>query len=138
MAPADTDFSEARLVQTANEDLAGGFGNYINRVTTLLQRYRQSVLPDLDEPSHPELPRLCDTARGRLADLDLRGGTQALLDAVATLNRDLEATSPWKLAKDPARSDELDRILLRHHRSATVLVEALAPILPGLAASLRS
>ncbi len=134
----DTDFSEARLVQTANEDLAGGFGNYINRVTTLLQRYRQSVLPDLDEPSHPELPRLCDTARGRLADLDLRGGTQALLDAVATLNRDLEATSPWKLAKDPARSDELDRILLRHHRSATVLVEALAPILPGLAASLRS
>ena len=134
----DTDFSEARLVQAANEDLADGFGNYVNRVTTLLQRYRQSVLPDLDEPAHPEVLHLCDTAGHRLADLDLRGGTQALLDAVAALNRDLEATSPWKLAKDPARADELDRILRRHHRSATLLVEALTPILPDLSASLSS
>lgn len=133
----DTDFSVARLVQTANDDLAGGFANYLNRVTTLLHRHRHGLLPDLDEPALPAAARLCDTATDRLARLDLRGGTQALLDALTTLNRDLEATAPWKLAKDPARNAELDQVLARHACSATLLVDALAPILPDLAAALR-
>jgi methionyl-tRNA synthetase len=130
----DTDFSVGRLIQTANDDLAGGFGNLVSRITTLLHRYHDGVLPDVDEPPLPAVTGLCSTASDRLADLDLRGGSRALLDAVATLNRDLEATAPWKIAKDPGRRDQLDR----HLRSATTIAETLASILPGLAASLGS
>lgn len=133
----DTDFTFHRLVQTANDDLAGGFGNYVHRITTLLHRYCDGVVPEVGEAPLATVTGLCANAGDRLADLDLRGGTQALLDAVAASNRDLEATAPWKIAKDPGRKGELDRVLVRHLRSAQRLVDTLVPVLPGLAASLK-
>jgi methionyl-tRNA synthetase len=133
----DTDFTLQRLVQTANDDLAGGFGNYVNRTTVLLRRYCDGVVPDVDEAPLATVTGLCENAGDRLADLDLRGGTQALLDAVAASNRDLEATAPWKIAKDPDRKGELDRVLVCHLRSATTIVDTLASVLPDLAASLK-
>jgi methionyl-tRNA synthetase len=133
----DTDFSIGRLIQTANDDLAGGFGNLVNRITTLLHRYCDSVVPDIDEPALAAVTRCCDTAIHRLADLDLRGGTQALLDAVAAANRDLEATAPWKIGKDHGHRSQLDRILVRHLRNATTIADTLTPVVPGLAATLR-
>jgi methionyl-tRNA synthetase len=133
----DTDFTLHRLVQTANDDLAGGFGNYVNRTTALLHRYCDGVVPDVDEAPLATVTGLCENAGDRLADLDLRGGTQALLDAVAASNRDLEATAPWKIAKDPDRKGELDRVLVCHLRSATTIVDTLASVLPDLAASLK-
>lgn len=133
----DTDFTVVRLVQTANDDLASGFGNYVNRVTTLLHRYRGGVVPEVDEAPLAPVATLCAHAGDRLADLNLRGGTQALLDAVPASNRDLEAAAPWNIAKDPDRQGELDRVLVRHLRTARTIVDTLAPVLPGLAASLR-
>ena len=73
-----------------------------------------------------------------MADLDLRSGTQALLEAVAAINRDLEATAPWAVAKDPTRANELDHLLVRHLLSASVIIDGLEPILPRLAAKLRN
>lgn len=133
---ADTDFSVERLVESANEDLAGGFGNLVNRITTLAHRYRGGILPDVDEPPISAVGQLSDSATERLVDLDLRGAAKALLDAVAAVNRDVEATAPWSIAKDPARAVDFDRALVRHQRSAARIVEALAPILPGLSARL--
>ncbi|MHB8246470.1 MAG: methionine--tRNA ligase [Acidimicrobiales bacterium] len=134
---ADTDFSLDRLIERANEDLAGGFGNLVNRITTLVHRYRDGHVPDSDETPIPEVRQLSDAARARLADLDLRGGTQALIDAVAMVNRDLETTTPWRIAKDPSRGNELDRALVRHLLSATEIVTALEPLLPALSTKLR-
>jgi methionyl-tRNA synthetase len=41
----DTDVTVARLVERANADLAGGFGNVVNRVVTMVHRYRYGRVP---------------------------------------------------------------------------------------------
>ena len=128
----DTDFSLDRLVERANEDLAGGFGNVVGRITTLVNRYRAGRVPDLDRPPIPETEGLARAVNAALADLDLRRGSQLLLDAVAALNRDLTRTAPWTLAKDPSRAADLDEALVRHTKSAREIADALAPILPDL------
>ncbi len=41
----DADFTAARLVARANDDLANDLGNLVNRVVTLVHRYRQGKVP---------------------------------------------------------------------------------------------
>ncbi|MHB8295812.1 MAG: class I tRNA ligase family protein [Acidimicrobiales bacterium] len=59
--------------------------------------------------------------------VDLRRGTLLLLESSAALNRDLEETAPWRLAKGPALAPELDAALARHVAGASLIAEALAP-----------
>ena len=42
---ADADFTVARLVARANDELANGFGNLVNRVVSLIHRYRGGHVP---------------------------------------------------------------------------------------------
>jgi methionyl-tRNA synthetase len=43
----DTDFTVERLVARANEDLANGLGNLVNRVVSMIHRYRQGAAATL-------------------------------------------------------------------------------------------
>ena len=42
----DTDFTAGRLVARANDELANGIGNLVHRVTSMVHRYRDGVVPD--------------------------------------------------------------------------------------------
>ncbi len=134
----DSDFTTERLVARANEDLAGGLGNLINRIVTLIHRHRDGVVPDGDGPCLAEVVQAVDQAVAALADFELRRGTTALLDGVAALNRDLERTEPWRLARDPADGGRLDPLLVRYWKSALLLAESSSPVIPDLAARLTS
>ena len=140
-AVADTDFTVERLIARANEDLANGLGNVTNRVVTLIHRYREGVLPQVTaEPLHVARD-LDGHVRQALVDFDLRRAAQLISDAVTALNRDLEITQPWVIAKAetvdrPAAGHELDVLLVRHLLSARAIAIAATPIVPGLAARL--
>lgn len=134
----DTDFSQERLVAVANEDLAGGVGNLVNRVVTMVHRYRGGIVPSLDAPPVPVSDALAPRVLDALADLDPRLGTHLVGEAVRAVNKDLEATTPWALANDVSRADELDALLVRYIRSVTEIISAIAPIVPELAERLRA
>jgi methionyl-tRNA synthetase len=138
-AVADTDFTVERLIARANEDLANGLGNVTNRVVTLIHRYRGGFLPYVTaEP--------LDGARGleghmtqTLVDFNLRESAELIGDAVTALNRDLEATQPWVIARAdaggyPPAGRELDALLVRLLLTARAVASAATPIVPGLAA----
>ena len=128
----DTDFTLERLVQRANEDLAGGIGNLVNRIVTLLHRFRDGAVPSPDEAPLPVAARLCERVLDAIAEFDLRLAAQHVIHAVAELNRDLEATEPWKVGHHPHQTGEFDRLLARHLRTAQEIAKALAPVLPDL------
>jgi methionyl-tRNA synthetase len=62
------------------------------------------------------------------------------MEAVGSLNSDLEATQPWKVAKaedsQPTRLSELDALLVRHMVTARIIARAAQPIVPDLSARL--
>ncbi len=130
---ADTEFHLRRLIDRANDDLAGGIGNAISRIVTIVHRHRGGV------PPHPHAEPLAAVAdlparvRHLLRRFEHRAATQAIVDGVGTLNRDLEATAPWTLAKEPESADRLDVVLSVQLATARVIAEALAPITPALA-----
>ncbi|MFP3902444.1 MAG: methionine--tRNA ligase [Acidimicrobiia bacterium] len=141
-AVADTDFTRERLVARADEDLANALGNVVNRVATLVHRTRGGRVPE-PSPAAGGAPLaavrgLEQEAADAIADFDLRGATRRIVDAVATLNRDLEATRPWELARacddgDRGRRGELDALLARHVSTARLIARAVRSIVPDLA-----
>jgi methionyl-tRNA synthetase len=130
---ADTDFTVQRLVERVNEDLANGIGNAVNRVVTLAARYRAGVVPRTCAGPLPAVTGLAASVEQHLAVPDRRAACHAINDAVDALNRDLEATRPWTLAKQPETGDRLDALLDCYLQTATVIGAALGPILPTLA-----
>ena len=137
----DADFREELLVARANE-LADGLGNLINRTIALVSRHRledahqtadRLAEAELIRARCRELPAAIDDA---LAELDLRGATAALWEAVAEANRFVSATRPWELAKtaragDRQASERLAAVLGALLDACHAITSELRPFLPS-------
>jgi methionyl-tRNA synthetase len=141
----DADFTVERLVARANGDLADGLGNLVNRVITMIHRYRDGRPPEGDEPAPAagrlvaacrRAPELVDRA---LAGFDFRQATGAVWTIVNEANRYVEHARPWQLAAAEREGDrragsELDAVLGVLLHACRCLAERLAPLLPTAAA----
>lgn len=108
----DADFSVARLIARANDDLANDLGNLVSRVTSLVHRYRDGKVPGAPPPGELRatapgeagaLVAACDQAAQRrsaaLDRFDFRAATAAVWDIVGEANRYIERVRPWELAR---------------------------------------
>jgi methionyl-tRNA synthetase len=127
----ETDFSEDRLVQIANRDLAHGAGNLVQRVVALTGRDNvRGAVPGDD--AWGLLESCCTTSRAvddAVDALDLRRACEAIVNLVGDANKYLERTAPWNQPADERRPT-LAALL---HATSSV-VEELAPFVPDFAA----
>jgi methionyl-tRNA synthetase len=61
---------------------------------------------------------------------DLTGALEEIWELVRWLNRHVENTAPWQLAKDEARAAELDAVLYDLVDGVRAVAVALSPYLP--------
>lgn len=142
----DTDFTEARLVARANEDLANNIGNLVNRTVSMVNRYRDGNVPALAVDNAPaaEVRAQRDRALAVMTEAmnayDFRRAAQVVTDLGDAGNRYVEDQAPWALAKaeknggDPAALDAVLAELVATCRSIAAL---LAPFTPKGAATMR-
>jgi methionyl-tRNA synthetase len=132
----EADFTEARLVEAADRDLANGIGNLVQRSVTLAARAFGAE--PVVEPGDSDLSRRCDETRARidtaLAGCDLRGATEALVGLVDSANRYVETAHPWTLLRDDAGVDAARAVLAPLVGTLRAIVAELEPFVPGLAA----
>jgi methionyl-tRNA synthetase len=64
---------------------------------------------------------------------ELTPALEAAWQPVRRLNRYVEEQAPWQLAKDPARAEDLDRVLRTLAEGLRVVTVLLAPWLPETA-----
>jgi methionyl-tRNA synthetase len=142
----DTDFTAARLVARANDELAHGIGNLVHRVNAMIARYRGGALP---RPSQlNSLPALAVVAQARrqapgvidaaLAVGDFRRATGAVWEIAAAANRCISQVRPWQLAAAELAGDRgaganLDAVLAGLADACADLGVLLRPFLPGAA-----
>ncbi|MFD5886522.1 methionine--tRNA ligase [Streptomyces sp. NPDC060334] len=141
----DADFTVDRLVTRANSDLAGGLGNLVNRVVTMIHRYRDGRLPASGSTpvgaerlaqACADAPREIDAA---LDAFDFRRAATAVWTIVDEANRCIESTRPWEPAKiekggEHINGERLDGVLAALLHACLFLAEQLTPFLPGAAA----
>lgn len=137
----DADFSEERLGQVYDSELANGVGNLLNRSLNMAQRYRGGVLKVGEEIA--EVASVRERAAESVAayakamdDHQPRAALEAVAAVVAAGNGLVDATAPFKLAKlkdDPAAQARLDAVLYALAETSRIIAILLGPVLPAAA-----
>jgi methionyl-tRNA synthetase len=134
----DADFTVDRLVARANQDLAGGIGNLVHRVVTMVHRYRAGGVPPWHGEPLAECRRAPELVRAALAAYDFRAAAGAVFAIVDAANRFVEDARPWRLAAEERDGAELDQVLGVLLDACRVLGEQLAPLLPTAAGAIAT
>ncbi len=133
-APFGSDFSysEEKIAQRRNSDLANDLGNLAQRTLSMLARYRDGVVPQRGSGAS-ELGRRFEplpvTVRARLLDLRFREALESVWELVTALNRGIDERKPWELNKRGA-DEELDAVLYDLCEGLRWLATLLHPVMP--------
>jgi methionyl-tRNA synthetase len=129
----DGSVSEDGLHDRYEGELANELGNLVSRTTAMISRYRDGVLPA--GPGGPEVAAKLDALHteipGKLAAWELTGALDSIWEVVRELNRVVERSKPWELAKDESNAVELDRVLYDLADGLRSVAVALHPYLPA-------
>src|SRR5258705_1275955 len=138
----DANFSEEAFVDRLNADLANDLGNLASRASTLIAAtgpVAQVTAPV--EAADREIAIAAAEARAtleqameELAFQKALGGIWAFIGAV---NRYVDTSAPWALAKDAAKRPRLERVLCTLADSLGFLGVVLEPFLPDAARKIR-
>jgi methionyl-tRNA synthetase len=153
----DADFSEERLVQRYNTDLANSLGNLLNRTLSMVAKYREGKISapeglretlqaldrgetvietvELDSPTvfvGRRAVRVNGTWQSYAEEMDRHEvwrGLSAALDISSSSNELIDQTAPWKLAKDHTQASQLDAVLYHLAESLRIIAILLSPVL---------
>ena len=132
-APFGSDFSysEEKIVLRYNNDLGNDFGNLFRRTLSMLEKYRQGIVPQPPEsPSFAErFAELPQRVRKLILDLQFRDALEAIWELVTALNREIDDRKPWVLHKE-GRQTELDGLMYDLCEGLRWLAVLVAPIMP--------
>lgn len=135
----DMEFSEERLIQRYNTDLANDLGNLLNRSLNMALRYRESRLnrPAESQPFLDEVRALARQSSEKYEAYQIHAALETAWAIAGKCNAYIETQAPWKLAKDPASAGQLDAVLYNLAESLRILSILIAPVLPKAAAAMR-
>jgi methionyl-tRNA synthetase len=111
-------------------ELGNDLGNLLSRTTAMISRYREGRLAKAPGRGAFDADALRESVVERLDRFDITGALDEIWQAVRRLNQHVEQNAPWELAKDDARSAELDAVLYDLADGLCAVAVALAPYLP--------
>jgi len=134
----DATFGHDSFVRRINSDLANDLGNGLNRIHKLILANFDGKIPAPAKSGEQEAELLSyckkatQFAKENIKEAKLSLVVEEILNSVKALNRYLEITAPWKLAKSAEQKDK-DKLATVLYTGAEVLRIALAllsPVMP--------
>src|SRR5437867_4008378 len=128
----DADFSEERFTERYNADLANSLGNLLNRTLNMAHRYRDGVVTKTggESPLAAQAADLLRDYESAFEQFEVHAAISRLMEFATTCNTYIEMNAPWKLAKDPSRSEALDHVLFVLAESLRIIGVLISPLLP--------
>ena len=137
----DNDFTWKDFQARNNNELVAIFGNFINRVAVLTQKYYEGVIPaagefnDIDTETLRQITELTEKIEQSLERYRFREAQQELMNMARLGHKYLADEEPWKLIKtDPERVKTVMYVALQ---IATALAVASEPFLPFTSEKLK-
>ncbi|WP_108803268.1 methionine--tRNA ligase [Aquimarina sp. Aq107] len=130
----DNDFTWKDFQDRNNNELVGNFGNFINRIVVLTNKYYDGIIPEpnefseVDQQTLKELRAYPDVISSSIERYRFREGSQELLNVSRLGNKYLADEEPWKLIKtDPERVKTIMYVGLQVAAALATLSEPFLP-----------
>ena len=130
----DNDFTWADFQARNNNELVAVFGNFINRVVVLTNKYYGGDVPEpstyneIDEQTLTELKTYPDVIASSLERYRFREAQKLLMDVARVGNKYLADEEPWKTAKtDAERTKSVMYVALQIAAALATLSEPFLP-----------
>lgn len=133
---SDGSITYATLIERYNSDLANTIGNLVNRTIAMQKKYFDGVIQpnDTAEPLDDEVKAL---AVKTLSDVDkcfneykIADSIECILTLARRLNKYIDETMPWALAKDESKKTRLGAVLYNLLEGIRYLAILLKPYMP--------
>lgn len=133
---SDGSITYETLIERYNSDLANTIGNLVNRTIAMQKKYFDGVIQpnDCAEPLDDEIKAL---AVKTLSDVDrcfneykIADSIECVLTLARRLNKYIDETMPWALAKDEAKKARLGAVLYNLLEGIRYLAILLKPYMP--------
>jgi methionyl-tRNA synthetase len=129
----DGNWTDAGFKSRYNAELANGLGNLLNRTLSMINKYREGVVPAQSNELQEDANKAIRESIALLRTNELQEALVAIWTLVNRANLYIEQNQPFKMAKDPALSGRLDEVLYNLLESCRVLGVLIAPFLPETA-----
>lgn len=132
---SDGNFSELLMVERRNSDLCNVLGNLVNRTISMANKYfggkvsKISNITELDSEVINYLNSMDNDVDEKLESLNAPAALADIFSRLNRLNKYIDETEPWKLAKleDKSRLNDVLYVILDGIRLCAIELEAFIP-----------
>ena len=130
----DASFTMESFIKRYNSDLANDLGNLVGRITTLIERHFAGCIPEglgLEQAEKDLIKssdELHDVVSKNISLMRLSEAVEEIMQFVRSINRYMERSEPWKLAKN--NIDKAGTVLFVATYSLANVLNLLHPIMP--------
>ncbi|MDE6580196.1 MAG: methionine--tRNA ligase subunit beta, partial [Ruminiclostridium sp.] len=135
---SDSNFSNDIMIGRINTDLANGLGNLLSRTVAMVDKYFGGTLPkdreegDFDSDLKGMAEGLAPLVEKLVDETKLSLALTEIMNVVSRANKYIDETTPWILAKDPAKSARLATVLYNLLDTLRICSALLAPFMPTI------
>ncbi len=133
----DGSITYENFIAKFNSDLANTLGNLVNRTVSMVNKYFDGVIPaatvatDFDADLIATVEGGVKAVSEKLDTFHVADACDEIMAILRRLNKYIDETMPWALAKDESKKDVLGTVLYNLIEGIRICATLLFPIMPG-------
>ncbi len=133
---SDGIFTPEGFVERINFDLANDLGNLLNRTVAMINQYFDGVIPSFKGSNNVYSGQLAEVAKetikkyeDAMENMQFSVALASIWEFVSRTNKYIDETTPWALAKDDSKREELAEVMAHLAESLRQVSILLKPFL---------
>ena len=133
----DAIFSYDRFIERYNADLANDIGNLLSRSVSMINKYFDGVVKKPDSLQNQFSLNVSEVLNEAIKNADeafsnfrFQNGLIEIWNAIGRANKYIDETTPWILAKDEAKANELNEVMYVLYEVLRNVAIMVSPVMP--------